>query len=124
MFRDAIRVLCVLLIGAAMPACKSAQQPANQSQSQPQSADKIELTFTYSSEKEAWIKAITELFNTGNHRIGNGKTISVKAIPMGSGDAIEEILSGRHTNAIAGSDRHVEAYGGSSGLGNEAHWLV
>src|SRR5262249_13068495 len=94
MFRDVIRVLCLLLMGAAISGCKSAQEPGNRSQGQPQSADKIELTFTYSSEKEAWIKAITDLFNKGNHRIGNGRTISVKAIPMGSGDAIEEILSG------------------------------
>src|SRR5215467_247584 len=55
----------------------------------------LELVFTYSSEKEAWIKDITDRFNRESHKMGNGKAIFVKAIPMGSGDAIDELISGR-----------------------------
>src|SRR5215467_10039080 len=54
----------------------------------------LELVFTYSSEKEAWIKDVIDKFNRENHKIGDGRPIFVKAIPMGSGDAIDELISG------------------------------
>src|SRR5262249_26538550 len=54
----------------------------------------IELVFTYSSEKEAWIKDVTDRFNREGHKIAGGRPIFVKAIPMGSGDAIDELVSG------------------------------
>jgi Ca-activated chloride channel family protein len=53
------------------------------------------LLFTYSSEKEGWIKDVTDQFNNGKYKTAKGNTISVKAIPMGSGDIIDELLSGR-----------------------------
>jgi Ca-activated chloride channel family protein len=54
----------------------------------------LELIFTYGSEKEKWIKEVTDSFNHGGHKTGSGQTIYVRAIPMGSGESIEEILSG------------------------------
>jgi Ca-activated chloride channel family protein len=53
----------------------------------------VKLTFTYGSEKEEWIKDVTAAFNAGDHRLADGRTIEVEAIPMGSGDCIDELLT-------------------------------
>src|SRR5262249_60978101 len=54
-----------------------------------------ELTFTYGSEKEKWITEVTNAFNRGDHRTASGKRIFVRAYPMGSGEAIDDVLEGR-----------------------------
>ncbi|HSY50747.1 MAG TPA: VWA domain-containing protein [Thermoanaerobaculia bacterium] len=53
----------------------------------------VKLTFTYGSEKEEWIKDVTAAFNAGDHRLADGRTIEVEAIPLGSGDCIDELLT-------------------------------
>src|SRR5215468_1623813 len=58
-------------------------------------ASRLELIFTYGSEKEKWINEVTAAFNRGDHRTSSGKTIFVRAIPMGSGEAIDEVMDGR-----------------------------
>ena len=65
------------------------QEPA--AASDPQA---LELVFLYGSEKEDWIKEVTAAFNQSNPKVG-GKTVVVKATPMGSGECIEEVLTGR-----------------------------
>ncbi len=55
----------------------------------------LELLFTYGSEKQAWIEEVTAQFNSEGRVTGSGKRIRVKAMPMGSGESIEGILSGR-----------------------------
>jgi Ca-activated chloride channel family protein len=55
----------------------------------------IELTFTYGSEKEKWINEVTDRFNREQHRTSSGKPIYVRATAMGSGELIDEVLSGR-----------------------------
>lgn len=86
-------LLAVLLTGCG----KSSQPPRSADTDSPASSPAggmLELTFTYGSEKEDWIKETTAAFNTGNHRIGSGKTIRVNALPMGSGECMEEIVAG------------------------------
>jgi Ca-activated chloride channel family protein len=51
--------------------------------------------FTYGSEKQTWIEEATSAFNRGGHKTTTGKVIQVEAIPMGSGDCVDEILSGK-----------------------------
>jgi Ca-activated chloride channel homolog len=51
--------------------------------------------FTYGSEKEKWINEITQAFNRADHRTASGKRIYVRAIPMGSGEAIDEVMEDR-----------------------------
>lgn len=59
----------------------------------------VSLTFTYGSEKEDWIKDVTAAFNAADHRLADGRTITVEAIPMGSGDCIDELLQeSRHAD--------------------------
>lgn len=54
----------------------------------------IELTFTYGSEKEKWITDVTASFNAQRHKIAGGRFVHVSPIPMGSGESIDELLSG------------------------------
>jgi Ca-activated chloride channel family protein len=55
----------------------------------------VELVFTYGSEKETWVEEVTAAFNRGTHTLANGKRVQVQAIAIGSGEAMEEILSGQ-----------------------------
>jgi Ca-activated chloride channel family protein len=54
----------------------------------------LELVFTYGSEKEAWIRETTEAYNRQGRKTRKAKRIAVTAVPMGSGEAIEELLAG------------------------------
>lgn len=60
----------------------------------PPAAGTLELTFTYGSEKEEWIKETTAAFNAESHRLAGGKAIHVTALPMGSGDCLDEVIAG------------------------------
>jgi Ca-activated chloride channel family protein len=55
----------------------------------------LELVFPYGSEKEKWINDVTRTFNQSGAKTQSGKAIFVKALPMGSGETIDNILSGR-----------------------------
>jgi Ca-activated chloride channel family protein len=83
-------VLVLLLLSG----CKSKTQSESESGSS-SSADKLELVFSYGSEKEKWINEVTEAFNRADHRTSSGKRIFVRAFPMGSGEAIDEVMEGR-----------------------------
>ena len=54
----------------------------------------LELVFPYGSEKEKWITDVTRDFNQHRIKTASGKTIFVRALPMGSGETIDNILSG------------------------------
>jgi len=55
----------------------------------------VELVFTYGSEKEKWIEEVTNTFNKQKFKTQEGQRIKVKAIPMGSGEAMKELLEGQ-----------------------------
>ena len=55
----------------------------------------LELVFPYGSEKEKWIGDVTTAFNRSGAKTQSGKTIFVRALPTGSGESIDNILSGR-----------------------------
>jgi Ca-activated chloride channel family protein len=89
----ACAVICVALGALFLGGCKPKQPPptmARQEQAKP-----LEITFAYGSEKERWIDDVTEAFNQGNFSTAGGSRIVVKAVPMASGEAMDEILSGR-----------------------------
>jgi Ca-activated chloride channel family protein len=54
----------------------------------------LEITFTYGSEKKAWIEEVTTTFNGQKNAIKSGKRFYVTAIPLGSGDCIDELIKG------------------------------
>ena len=55
----------------------------------------LKIVFTYGSEKQKWIETATQSFNAAHHALADGQRIEVEAIPVGSGDIVEEILTGR-----------------------------
>src|SRR5215813_4364577 len=88
-----VPILLSLLLFAS---CKSSTSKSSERETAfGQSADCVDLLFTYGSEKEKWINDVTESFNRGDHRTAGGKRIFVKTVPMGSGEAIDDVLAGR-----------------------------
>ncbi len=55
----------------------------------------IKLTFTYGSEKKEWLEVVTQKFNQENYKLAGGEKIQVEAIPMGSGELVDEVLNGQ-----------------------------
>src|SRR5215471_21040663 len=91
-----ILTFVVILSFLFVPACKAKQQtPEGKDRSAAQAPpDSIELLFVYGSEKERWINEVTDKFNREDHRASGGKRIFVRAIPLGSGECIDEVLNG------------------------------
>ena len=75
--------------------CKN--QSTSNTRETPTAAPKgaIEVVFPYGSEKEKWINDVTAAFNRSGTKTQSGKPIFVRALPMGSGETIDNILSGR-----------------------------
>jgi Ca-activated chloride channel family protein len=92
----------------------------------------VELTFTYGSEKKSWITEVTKEFNDAGKKTADGRVIRVNAIPMGSGECVEEILEGRRQTHLTSpaSGAYVEIANGRSrkaGAGEalgKPHYLV
>jgi Ca-activated chloride channel homolog len=82
----------ILLAGLALSACGRHESSTPEAPAGRSTKDEVKLTFTYGSEKEEWIKDVTEQFNNENHKIGDGRAVFVEAIPEGSGDCIDELL--------------------------------
>jgi Ca-activated chloride channel family protein len=76
-----------------MPAGPSLQAGGAEKADNPGNA--LELTFTYGSEKKSWITEVTREFNDAGKKLPGGRVIHVNAIPMGSGECVEEILEGK-----------------------------
>jgi Ca-activated chloride channel family protein len=93
--RSAIGSALIVILLLLLPACKSRTSSDSESASSAPSADRLELVFTYGSEKEKWITEVTSQFNRENHRTASGKRIYVNATPLGSGEAIDEVMEGR-----------------------------
>ncbi|HEY2456340.1 MAG TPA: VWA domain-containing protein [Candidatus Acidoferrum sp.] len=90
-FATALLFFCLALTFAG---CK--KQPADNRETPtavPSGA--LELVFPYGSEKEKWINDVTNAFNQSGVKTQSGQRIFVRAMPMGSGETIDNILSGR-----------------------------
>ena len=55
----------------------------------------MSLLFTYGSEKQKWIESVTKDFHAAGIKTQAGRTIRVQALPMGSGDCVNEVLTGK-----------------------------
>ncbi len=100
-----LRILAILfsfLLGLGLSGCKK-ESPATQESvsSEKAPAGSLELVFPYGSEKEKWINDVTNDFNQRHIKTQGGKSIFVRALPMGSGETIDNILSGRLQAHIA-----------------------
>ena len=87
--------------------------------------DSIELVFTYGSEKERWIDEVTDKFNREDHRAPGGKRILVRAIPMGSGECIDEVLNGaRQPHLISPASGAFIKLGNAESQSKTGHELI
>lgn len=94
--RRSLSVLFVLLL--LVFGCTQERSTPNQtgrSEVHQNSKGTIELVFTYGSEKEKWVKDVTKAFHAANIQTKSGKSIHVSEFPMGSGECIDELLSGK-----------------------------
>ena len=89
-------VFLTILAGALLQSgCnRSNNSGAARSEGSAAPAGSLELVFTYGSEKENWIKDVTEKFNQAGNKTASGQRIFVRATPMGSGELIDDILAG------------------------------
>jgi len=88
----------VLVVGGILAIRAISQPDAEQTSAgdalPPPSANELRLVFTYGSEKESWLKESTAAFNRQGVK-QDGRPVVVEAIPMGSGECIDELLDGR-----------------------------
>ena len=92
------------MIALSLAACQVGERPSSSPASAPPShppSETVNLTFTYGSEKEEWIKNVTEAFNREDHKTAAGKFVHVEAVPLGSGDLIDELMTGSRQADIA-----------------------
>ena len=87
-------LVCFLCLALLAGCKKSSSSKANQDQQTGAPPNALELLFTYGSEKEEWVKAVTEIFNRQQNKTPAGQPIFVKAVPQGSGESIDLILNG------------------------------
>ena len=84
----------LFLLVVSFLGCKS-QSPSSQETPTAAPRNAVELVFPYGSEKEKWIADATSAFNRSGAKTQSGKAIFVRAMPLGSGELIDNILSGR-----------------------------
>src|ERR1700722_17262958 len=72
-------VVSLLLWGGALSSGRAAAQ-------------EIKLLFTYGSEKELWLKEVTEKFNAQQLTLPDGRRIHVDLKAMGSGQCVDSVL--------------------------------
>jgi Ca-activated chloride channel homolog len=94
-----VHILAILLVVSlclGFSGCKKQNSSTREGASSEQPpAGSLELVFPYGSEKEKWIGDVTRDFNQQHIKTRSGKTIFVSALPMGSGETVDNILSGR-----------------------------
>lgn len=91
------KVFVALLAAGLLAGCGDRGSPAGHESAAAPAApdpDALHLLFTYGSEKEAWIRDVTARFNAGGHKTAGGRTIQVEAVAQGSGESIDDLLSG------------------------------
>jgi len=97
LFRAALMMAAV----ASCVSCKPSPREAGPARTPPPSppgsspGNTVTVVFTYGSEKQKWIEALTKDFLASKPKTKDGKPIMVQAIPMGSGDCVNEVLEGK-----------------------------
>jgi Ca-activated chloride channel family protein len=103
-----LRPLLLLAFAVCFVAgCRRAGSPAPEQSTSVNQPDTLangdlQLLFSYGSEKQKWIDDVTAAFNASGAHTRGGKRIQVNAIPKGSGECLDDVLSGReHDDLIS-----------------------
>ena len=100
-FSPALPLALLILPLALIPGCR--RHPATGARGDalgPVAADEIRLRFAYGSEKQRWIEDVTAAFNAAGTKTRGGKRITVEALPKGSGECVDDLLSGREQDDL------------------------
>jgi Ca-activated chloride channel family protein len=87
------------LLAFNLLSCKK-QSASETAAEAPPGPNEIRLTFGYGSEKQKWIEDVTAAFNASGAKTKGGKTITVKAIPKGSGECVDDLIAGRERDDL------------------------
>ena len=87
-------------------------------ESEPLGGPELKLIFAYGSEKKGWIEEVTRTFNDARHKLGDGRTIRVETLPMGSGEIIDRLLKPDSDSAQLRADVVSPASGAFMAIGN------
>lgn len=101
-----LTALCGLWIGLSVLlgglACRvRTEEPPPSSGAEAEDPNALKLLFTYGSEKEEWINAVTSRFNESRVHTPGGKVIQIEAVAQGSGEMVEDLLSGARQAHLA-----------------------
>src|SRR5262245_34296083 len=97
----------LLVAGALAAACggggggRGQEQGAADAAATPDPAHTVQLLFAYGSEKQDWVEAVTQSFNEGGFHTASGKAIRVEPLAQGSGELIDDVLSGARQPHLA-----------------------
>lgn len=91
-------VLLLGMIGSLLASCGLIGGDSDPGSSPP--TDALVVRMLYGSEKESWIEDVTDDFNNQQNRSSSGKSIFVEAVPMGSAESLDLILSGQEQPAV------------------------
>lgn len=90
------RGLVVAFVLAGLTGCadkESGGKPSARVDAAPPAGPPLELVIAYGSEKKSWLEEQIKAFNDTGHRVGT-RPVRVSGKPMGSGEAVNAILSG------------------------------
>jgi Ca-activated chloride channel family protein len=90
-----VALLAGVLVGCDDRKSTASSAPAAAAPAAKPAAPAIELLLLYGSEKKEWINDVTSSFNASGAALPDGRQVRVRVVPMGSGEAIDEVLSGR-----------------------------
>jgi Ca-activated chloride channel family protein len=83
----------LVLVALVLTACGSGGNNNLSATAQP-APNALHISFLYSSEKQAWVDAVTKTFNDNNVKTASGKSIYVDTKPTGSGEMTTDVLMG------------------------------
>lgn len=102
--RSVVWLPILLLAAIQFIGCKRTNSSNPQSQNQATlpspEAGEIRLVFSYGSEKQKWIEDVTAAFNASGTKTASGHRVTVQAIPKGSGECLDDLLSGREQDDL------------------------
>jgi Ca-activated chloride channel homolog len=95
-----LAIMLLPLLAWGLLCCRKPSTP--QVSTETPAPDELRLLFSYGSEKQKWIEEVTTAFNQSGAKTSGGKRITVKAIPKGSGECVDDLISGReHDDLIS-----------------------